>query len=573
MASGMEIFKLWGTIEINKNKAVADIKAVDATAQKSSKNIQGNFGNIAKSFVKVSTIIAGAAAAIGGALVALTIKTSQYADEIDKMSIRTGVSRERLQELKYVASQTGVEFSTLNTMIPKLAKGMSDAANGAMTKAEAFRKLGVSVKDTNGNLRNSAEVFEEVISKLAGMEDPTQRTVILMQLFEEEGAKLTPMLEGGAEGIAKLSQEARNLGLVMDSEAIAANVKFKDTLDTLKKSVGALMMNLSNAVLPYIQKAVDWLLVNIPKVAIISEYVGEEIRLAFEYIPKLIGAVMQTLWDWLQKGWDWTINLVGDAWNWIKEDGWPWLVKVAETTWNWVLTGIDWFRNNLFPWIGETAHSTWDWVVNGVSWLADNLVSFFMSTWNWIVNGLDWVKDNLVSFFESTWDWALQGLDWIKDNLTSFFETTWSWVLTGLNWIKDTATNWFWATVNTTWNWITQGLDWIRNNVVPWIGSVVNTTWNWITSGLEWFRDNVLDLAWNTIETAWNWTANFVGGIGSWIKDTAWPWINGFVKTTWTWIADFFGSDLSWIVHTAAKWVNGVVSTIWDWTVNAAGTF
>ncbi|HRV03338.1 MAG TPA: hypothetical protein P5539_16695, partial [Mesotoga sp.] len=99
MASGMEIFKLWGTIEINKNKAVADIKAVDATAQKSSKNIQGNFGNIAKSFLKVSAIITGAAAAVGTALFALAVKTSNVADEIDKMSIRTGISRERLQEL------------------------------------------------------------------------------------------------------------------------------------------------------------------------------------------------------------------------------------------------------------------------------------------------------------------------------------------------------------------------------------------------------------------------------------------------------------------------------------------
>lgn len=599
MASGMEIFKLWGTIEINKNNAVSDIKAVDATAQKSSKNIQGNFGNIGKSFLKVSAIITAAAAAIGGALIALAVKTSNVADEIDKMSIRTGVSRERLQELKYVTSQTGVEFSSLQTAITFLTRSMTGAESGSQRQADAFAALGIKILDSAGNMRDATVVFDEVLNVLSSMENETERNAIALELFGRGAAELTPLFAAGTEGIRELSERAHEFGLVMDDEAIAANVKFKDTLDTLKRSIGALMMNLSNAVLPYIQKAVDWLLVNIPKVAIISEYVGEEIRLTFEYIPKLIGAVMQTLWDWLQKGWDWTINLVGDAWNWIKEDGWPWLVKTAETTWNWilsgfdwfktnllpwvggivkttwnwVLTGFDWFRNNLFPWIGETAHSTWDWIVNGVSWLADNLVSSFISTWNWIVNGLDWIKDNLVAFFESTWEWTLQGLDWIKDNLTGFFETTWSWVLTGLDWIKDTATSWFWATINTTWNWITQGLDWIRNNVVPLIGSVVSTTWKWITSGLEWFKDNVLDLAQNTIETAWDWTVNFAGGIGSWIKDTALPWINGFVKTTWTWIADFFGSDLSWIVHTGAKWVNNVVSTIWDWTVNAAGTF
>ena len=313
MASGMEIFKLWGTIEINKGQAVADIKTVDATAQKSSKNIQSNFGNIAKSFLKVSAIITGAAAAVGTALFALAVKTSNVADEIDKMSIRTGISRERLQELKYVASQTGVEFSTLNTMIPKLAKGMSDAAKGATTKAEAFKKLGVSVKDTNGTLRNSAEVFEEVIGKLAGMENPTQRTVILMQLFEEEGAKLAPMLANGSAGIAELSAKARELGLVMSDDAVAANVKFKDTLDTLKRSVGALFMNLSNSVLPYIQKAVDWTLKNLPKIAAVFTFIGEVVGHTVDYLKDLMGIMVDSFKAGFNGAWDSITDIWSDS--------------------------------------------------------------------------------------------------------------------------------------------------------------------------------------------------------------------------------------------------------------------
>ncbi|HPD39741.1 MAG TPA: phage tail tape measure protein, partial [Mesotoga infera] len=245
MASGMEIFKLWGTIEINKNKAVADIKAVDATAQKSSKNIQGNFGNIAKSFLKVSAIITGAAAAVGTALFALAVKTSNVADEIDKMSIRTGISRERLQELKYVSSQVGVEFSSLQTAMNYLTRSMYGAEAGSQRQAEAFKKLGINTKDATGNLRNATEVFDEVLYRLASMSNETERNGLALEIFGRGANELTPLLAAGTQGIAELSAKARELGLVMGDDAVAANVKFKDTLDTLKRSVGALFMNLS----------------------------------------------------------------------------------------------------------------------------------------------------------------------------------------------------------------------------------------------------------------------------------------------------------------------------------------
>ncbi len=294
MAGGMEIFKLWGTIEINKGKAVADIKAVDATAEKSSKNIQSNFGNIAKSFLKASAIISGAAAAIGGALFALAVKTSNVADEIDKMSIRTGISRERLQELKYVSSQTGVEFSSLQTSIAYLTRAMYGAEAGSQRQAAAFKRLGINTKDAAGNLRNATEVFDETLHSLAAMTNETERNALALEIFGRGAAELTPLLATGTQGISQLSAKARELGLVMKDDAIAANVKFKDTLDSLKRSFGALLMNLSNAVLPYIQKAVDWTLENLPKIAAVFSFIGEVVGHTVTYIKDLMGIMVDS---------------------------------------------------------------------------------------------------------------------------------------------------------------------------------------------------------------------------------------------------------------------------------------
>lgn len=300
MASGMEIFKLWGTIEINKNEAVADLNAVDDAAGKTSNKMGTTFKALAKTIGAVSLAIGG----IGAALFGLTVKTSNVADEIDKMSIRTGISRERLQELKFVTSQAGVEFSSLQTAVTYLTRSMTGAEAGSERQADAFAALGVETVDSAGNMRDATVVFDEVLSALSSMENETERNAIALELFGRGAAELTPLFAAGTDEIQNLSDQAHEFGLVMDDETIAANVKFNDTLDALTKSVGALFMDLSNDLLPYVQKIVDWLLENLPA---ISDVIG-----------KIIDGIVQVgtaIVDGIGKVADWVSSLVSNSFN------------------------------------------------------------------------------------------------------------------------------------------------------------------------------------------------------------------------------------------------------------------
>lgn len=303
MASGMEIFKLWGTIEINKNEAVADLNAVDDAAGKTSNKMGTTFKALAKTIGAVSLAIGG----IGAALFGLTVKTSNVADEIDKMSIRTGISRERLQELKFVTSQAGVEFSSLQTAVTFLTRSMTGAEAGSERQAKAFQDLGIETVDSAGNMRDATVVFDEVLSALSSMENETERNSIALELFGRGAAELTPLFAAGTDEIQNLSDQAHEFGLVMDDETIAANVKFNDTLDALTKSVGALFMDLSNDLLPYVQQIVDWLLENLPA---ISDVIG-----------KIIDGIVQVgtaIVDGIGKVADWVSSLVSN----IKEGDW-----------------------------------------------------------------------------------------------------------------------------------------------------------------------------------------------------------------------------------------------------------
>ncbi|MBT3277754.1 MAG: hypothetical protein HN370_00060, partial [Phycisphaerales bacterium] len=93
-----------------------------------------------------------ASAAMAAPLVLAAKMFSSMGDEVAKMSKRTGVSVETLSELRYVASQTGTEFGTLENGLRKMQRSIYDAGRGLSTQTEAFADLGLEFKDLDGLL-------------------------------------------------------------------------------------------------------------------------------------------------------------------------------------------------------------------------------------------------------------------------------------------------------------------------------------------------------------------------------------------------------------------------------------
>ena len=103
---------------------------------------------------KTMTIVGGAVTAAFGVIIK---KTMDAGDQFDKMSKRTGVSVENLSSLAYACDITGTNIEGLETGMKFLIKGMDDASKGTGEAKEAFAELGISVTNTEGNLRDSID--------------------------------------------------------------------------------------------------------------------------------------------------------------------------------------------------------------------------------------------------------------------------------------------------------------------------------------------------------------------------------------------------------------------------------
>jgi len=190
--------------------------------------------------------------AVGSALAAPAVVAAKafasMGDQVAKMAKRTGLSVETLSELRFVASQTGTEFESLEMAFRKMQRSIYDAGRGLSTAVDALTDLGLRFEDLDGlSPEKQFKLMAEAISRI---EDPTKKAAIAMSLFGRTGTNLLPMFANGAAGIEAMQAEARKLGLTMSGKDAKAAEDLTDAFDKLWKVVKMVVFQVGASLAP-----------------------------------------------------------------------------------------------------------------------------------------------------------------------------------------------------------------------------------------------------------------------------------------------------------------------------------
>lgn len=188
----------------------------------------------------------GAAVAAGGFFAAITKDAIDFADQMRDMSIRTGVSTEKLSELAYAARSTGADVETLANGMRKLAKSAAEGLNGDSKKGKLFDALGIGKDD----LADLDALIPKIADKFAQLPDGVTKTALAMELFGKSGDQLIEFLNQGSQGLGDFGARAKELGIVISGDLASKADQFKDTLDDAVLSVKGLGIALAAEVLP-----------------------------------------------------------------------------------------------------------------------------------------------------------------------------------------------------------------------------------------------------------------------------------------------------------------------------------
>ncbi|MFA6308630.1 MAG: hypothetical protein WC677_02645 [Clostridia bacterium] len=239
------------------NRTNSDLKNFDKTqrnAERSGSSFASKLGGGMKTAAKGLAIgigaVAGATSIAAAGMGRMIQKSVESADKIQTTAEVYGMTAERVQELTYVGTKLDVNIESITKGQRFLAKNMYAAEQGTKGQAAAFKKLGVSVVDSKGKLRNANDTMADTFTALKNMPNATERNAVAMKIFGKSAMDLNPLIQAGGKEIAGLTDEAHKMGAVISNEAIKGLDDFADSFDGLKLGIKGIAGTLSAAFLP-----------------------------------------------------------------------------------------------------------------------------------------------------------------------------------------------------------------------------------------------------------------------------------------------------------------------------------
>lgn len=122
--------------------------------------------------LKGSFIAIGAVWA-GSKVLSIVTDTADKFDELGRNAKAVGMTAEQLGSWQFAMEQAGADAEELQGSLETMADLVGQAQLGEGEGLETFNKLGISVKDANGNLKSTDQLLTELTAKLGELDEAT----------------------------------------------------------------------------------------------------------------------------------------------------------------------------------------------------------------------------------------------------------------------------------------------------------------------------------------------------------------------------------------------------------------
>lgn len=240
--------------------------------------ITKKIGDAAGKVASKTKWISGAAGGALGGIAKMAYDSATLADELNTLSKQTGFSTEDLQKMMYAAELVDVPFETMTGSITKLTKNM---ASNSEDVQKAFLQLGVVTKTSSGQLRDSTDVWYDVVAGLGRIENEAQRDNLAMQLFGKSASELTGIVDDGGRSLKAYGDELEATGQILSQDQLDALNEVNDSIDRIKGTAEATLATTGAKALEALMPVFDLIIDKLGEVfKWVSELDEEDIELA-----------------------------------------------------------------------------------------------------------------------------------------------------------------------------------------------------------------------------------------------------------------------------------------------------
>ena len=371
------------------NVASQQIKAVGAAMDQYGQKVS----DVGNKLMPMSTAAAGALTAMG----ALAYKTVQAADDLNTLAQQTGFTTEEIQKLQYASDFVDVSFEDMSGALTKVKKNMTG-------HEELWEKLGVSVKNADGSMRDATDVFYDSLDALSKIDNETERDQAAMELFGKSADQLAGIIDDGGKSLKEYGKQAEDLGAILDGDTVDSLNEINDVLDTLKKQAGGALAKLGATLAKTLAPALEKVGKFIGKV---TDAIGKLTPKQAETILKITGIVAAIAP--LLVGVGKVISIAGKVVSVIGTVvgvlGGPLTIAIAAIIGVGVLLWKNWDTikekaNQLKDWLV----ATWEGIKSAVSGAVDAIKTKVSATWDSIKTTVSNTTNAIKTTAANTWN-------------------------------------------------------------------------------------------------------------------------------------------------------------------------
>jgi hypothetical protein len=331
-----------------------------------------------------------------------------------------GGSMEQVSGLRGAMQLAGVNADDTTAAFTRFQKQLGETSGDAKATAEMAQKLGVSFTDASGAIKPMSEILPGLADKFKEMPNGAEKTALATDLFGRSGAQLIPILNKGSDGMAELTQKAKDMGLVLDDQSMGALADSKKaqrewdaTLQGLQVTMGQVLMPIMEAFSRVVREQIS------PFIKQASQYIKDH-RGEFEALAERIKSGVQPVIEIIVGVFrDFLIPVIMgamDAIGWLSNN-----INVAIPILI-VLGGI--LLAALVPAIVATTMSVWAFtaalLANPVTWIILGIVALIAVI---VLLAMNW--DNIVHWIGDVWNgfigWITPSVHAIGDAFSNVF--------------------------------------------------------------------------------------------------------------------------------------------------------
>src|SRR5699024_308737 len=231
-------------------------KKADQVISKFERDIK-KVGQLGDQFVGIgkglSAGITAPITALGLAIGKVTKDFVSFSSSVLSSADQAGLAVETYQELSFALNPYGNSNTDAERTLGRLNQRIGLAIEGNEKYAGALQSLGVSLSDNEGRLKATEDVFFDIAQSLSEIENPATRAAKASDFFGVNlSRRLLPALADGEDGIKAFVQQARDMGVVMESGQIQAAEQLGTAVDNLKLQFSTITREIGSAFVPVI---------------------------------------------------------------------------------------------------------------------------------------------------------------------------------------------------------------------------------------------------------------------------------------------------------------------------------